>query len=1388
MRTDSRFTSSDILRKGSIILVALICFSTLVYAVTFKGLHPSPQANWAMTAEYSKSLNMISAHEVLRRPEVADADSLSNRIALETMLKKALQSGKSDPPLPPDLPLINSELVGTLQGDFSVDNKGTGEFEAELPIPDGRGTLTPQLTLSYSSRSGDGIIGRGFYISNGFHSKITRGRSLLAREGVVRGIEHDVSDNFFLDGKLLVCTTAPSSYGYPGSVYRTEVDSFQTITAAGENDEIETFELKNKWGRIYTFGKYQGHEDALHRPFSELDGALSQTTYAFALKRVEDSLGNFVDLDYEHMGNGDWELKAMHYTGFKDQAPSFRIDYHYRALTYPSMVYAGLGRLDQTQVLESVTVTSIQVGETVAKFDFNYYPLTADRTLRLKEVRTHLAADIGAPLEQIAPTRFIWSNAFDANASFSRFQTSKLKLKSKHPARTHIADFNGDGKKDFMKARPTLEVFLSTAEGFGKVSRTWISNSKLRSKGDSAPQVSIIDFNGDGMKDVALQFTEKIEFFVSTGSAFERVADLGSLDDRDVILGDFTGDGRTDVVLRSNTGSLELHTSLGSSLDGPISSRLETPRTGQLVAYEVIDLNGDGRDDVVFRQSDSAAGQLSVSYQLSLPDSRFSRIFPLKTWLGKKDDPVLRFGDFNDDDLPDLLSATKDEAGRWNWELTLNKSHPTSLLDPDVRTSKYIRSALPLPNLPISFTPHPEPEASTTEIVNRIHNSITTGILPIILDVNRDGYDDLILPGNSDGIWTLSLADARGSFHKETDLPLPLAEAFSDLSEFGQISMSLQDINGDGISDFLVESRNALGETAAIAAINCLNTAPSSSHLSNMLTGMVDGYGKITCVAYKASKDDTVYTPGAEVEFPIRESRNNLPVVSDVWRDETGGEFLQYSYQYSGQRTDLSARGSLGFASFTTIDRQSGFLSFQQVIQSFPMTGLVTQEEVYLTREEGKKIHLKLVGIDRNSVLFDAVVDPYLKRYYATIYPYTSSSVELDWLDDEVWDYTFPKSELTDYSTEKSVLKNPVSDQPRYSKTIEHWYDQHDTDSSPLTKIPEVSTAYVLEKSKSQREPLLPGLIHYANKTRESTNYGYGFVEYDNSTYEAPKGPSDPFVSRRKSFESKRIPDISGEESQAPTTYTYFPNSTLWASYIEDRRNHEDSEDKTLEETHYIRDERGRLLERYDLSEEEDENGERIRTVTYTASDYDDLIDRPETEAYADGEKRWITYNPLFRAARQTNYERGITVSTSFDPLGRKTWISNISYNYQYEAQYVWTTSEKSEWQMTQIILPPKGVDAHPARSRWAERFDESQEPTLITYYDRTGRQIREITIEEDTVTYVDSIYNKKGYLAAETEPYELVGPKTWILKHYDGYGVLTDETEKKLLSDAQRL
>jgi hypothetical protein len=106
-----------------------------------------------------------------------------------------------------------SAAVGRTPGSYSVSSTGAAAYTIPLWTPPGVRGMQPKLSLSYSSRSGNGIFGVGWRLTG--LSSIHRCLKTWAQDGIARDIRNDLQDRFCLDGNQLKLTGG--TYGVAGS-------------------------------------------------------------------------------------------------------------------------------------------------------------------------------------------------------------------------------------------------------------------------------------------------------------------------------------------------------------------------------------------------------------------------------------------------------------------------------------------------------------------------------------------------------------------------------------------------------------------------------------------------------------------------------------------------------------------------------------------------------------------------------------------------------------------------------------------------------------------------------------------------------------------------------------------------------------------------------------------------------------------------------------------------------------------------------------------------------------------------------------------------------------------------------------------------------------------
>ncbi len=190
-----------------------------------------------------------------------------------------------------------------------------------------------------------------------------------------------------------------------------------------------------------------------------------------------------------------------------------------------------------------------------------------------------------------------------------------------HPAHLEVVDLDGDGVKDLLVAN--MGDFYPTNKPCGSV--VWLRGSKqgtftphtLLENVGRVVDVQAADLNGDGKLDLAVAafgwtLMGSVLFLENRTTSYEKpVFEPRVLDGRHgaihVPIVDINGDGRPDIV----TLISQEHETVAAYLnDGKGQFTLKTIFTGPHPAFgstgiQVVDLNGDGRLDVLYTNGDS---------------------------------------------------------------------------------------------------------------------------------------------------------------------------------------------------------------------------------------------------------------------------------------------------------------------------------------------------------------------------------------------------------------------------------------------------------------------------------------------------------------------------------------------------------------------------------------------------------------------------------------------------------------------------------------------------------------------------------------------------------------------------------------------------------------
>jgi hypothetical protein len=261
-------------------------------------------------------------------------------------------------------------------------------------------------------------------------------------------------------------------------------------------------------------------------------------------------------------------------------------------------------------------------------------------------------------------------------------------------------DFNGDGKADIIGQDSTgqLRAWPSTGD-MSADAKLFTGSARIVGTGFSTtsfPRLLTGDFNGDGRTDLLAQNASgQLKAWASTGNLSGGVLFPGSgvvvgtgfttTNIQRILTGDFTGDGRTDIIGQDSTGQLRAWASSGDlSADaklfpGPVRIVGGGWTTTNIPRILTGDFNGDGRTDIIRQDSTgllrvwASTGDLSADNRMFAGQSRIAG----GGWT-QAAYPRIVLGDFNGDGKQDILQ--QNPAGDlYGWASTGNLSADNTL-------------------------------------------------------------------------------------------------------------------------------------------------------------------------------------------------------------------------------------------------------------------------------------------------------------------------------------------------------------------------------------------------------------------------------------------------------------------------------------------------------------------------------------------------------------------------------------------------------------------------------------------------------------------------------------------------------------------------------------
>jgi len=529
-----------------------------------------------------------------------------------------------------------------IPGDFSVTPTGGSTFTIPISVPPGTAGMQPSLALSYSSQSGNGMMGLGWGLSG--LSTITRCSQTIATDGASHGVDYDefdatpnpdqLGDVFCLDGQRLIATSG--TYGENNTEYRTEIDNFQKIVSYSTGKKPNYFKVWTSTGTVMEFGNTSDSK-------IEASGS-TPPVRAWALNKVMDTKGNYFSVSYtEDTTNGVFYPSRVDYTGNASASlstyNSVRFEYESTDRPDPILMYEAGRKQEMKKRLQYVKSYAKVGGVDTLIHTYEIEYIAGASTIQRSRVAAIEVCDNGSPQICLPKTEFTWQG--DGTTLNYGGETGL--------GNTLVADWNKTG--DLSGLSPNVDDCIEygppctsggiTVTGYSlpTYSYPWYIDTIYPSS------FAVTEGNGDGLPDLMIWTPYDVcdastcyghtansvayndgsnTFDVGAGQGFlspgQSPGDSngdGILNGMNYILGDFDGNGCTDQ-LRNESGNRKIYYNCSDTPDLTLSG---TDFSG----FTVIpgDFNGDGLTDVITAKS-NASGKLFFSTGKALVDSGFT--------------------------------------------------------------------------------------------------------------------------------------------------------------------------------------------------------------------------------------------------------------------------------------------------------------------------------------------------------------------------------------------------------------------------------------------------------------------------------------------------------------------------------------------------------------------------------------------------------------------------------------------------------------------------------------------------------------------------------------------------------------------------------------------
>ncbi|MBN8612103.1 MAG: VCBS repeat-containing protein [Deltaproteobacteria bacterium] len=787
------------------------------------------------------------------------------------------------PELPTDA-FVSTQPVGGTATRMSSTPDGASSYSYPIWTPAGRHGLAPSLSLNYSSRGPNGVLGVGFSLSG--VSSVDRCPRIMALDQQASGVGFEDGGRFCLDGVPLLPATADAEYGQVGLEYRPEsAPTVRVRSVGGELGSPDHWIVQDGSGLSTTYGATSDSRVVGRRlagPYNAYDSSTlgAESVVRWAVSRQEDPRGNAMEWAYEGSFDEDDELGAatehylatIHYTTHSTVPTFHEVAFEYSARPdIEDGFHAGV----HLRVSRRLSAIRIRRVEGTARVPLRTYQISYRSDSITGRSLVSTIAEVDGLGVALPPTTLGWdTGTWDWEVVDTGHATAPA-VEAYWP--TVFVDLNGDGLDDVFTRRrlsPT-NAFALFSNGtsfdspvdFGTVINSYEADFDMDERGDLLIEAYFsgrwerhaYEWNGASLLDLT---GDEIRYQIWNPARPSIFADFDGNRQGDQL--DFYPDEES-----RPRSAVRFHG--GASWNAWMTPDLITPPGFQPTP---VDIDSDGRTELV------ELGATTTPNVFEFEDGTFRRE-PASFSLVSGEHV---FADVNGDGAADLVYTQNLRA-----QVRVNFGNGT--LGP-------ARDMGPV-------APHQDGTSAIR-----------------VADLNADGRDDLIiLTETTPGALTEAPPQFLISNGRAFIEMRPSWSGGDRTPQYGFHGTRAGDVNGDGLVDFVMSGARPFGN---------LRLVRRQTTFPDHLVEVRDGLGARSRVQYTTAGDRQTYTPSTGCQYPQRCVNRGMTLVSRLEHDnglsdQNGGNgWTSSRFFYADGRVDVLGRGFLGFAVFRRVQEQTG--------------------------------------------------------------------------------------------------------------------------------------------------------------------------------------------------------------------------------------------------------------------------------------------------------------------------------------------------------------------------------------------------------------------------------------------------------------------------------